>query len=420
MYLNWISLGILIITIVVGVMKKWNVGILAVAMAFILGKIGGISESDILSGFNSSLFLMLLGVMFLFGVAQTNGTMELFAKKVIALVGHRAFLVPWIIYLVSVIISAIGPGSLATLVLVSVLAVSLAKEIKVSPLLMAAMAFFGTCVGGVSPIASDGIIAGTLATEQGVEGLPGMTFFITALIGVTIIVICLYFKLGGHKIRLDTTVETEKLPAFNLAQKLTLLGIVALVIITLVLGFNVGLTAFVIAIVLLLFRAGDEKKVLGSIGWSTLILVTGFSVLMNVITQLGGIALLSNLLSQLMTKTLAPFVMSLSSSILGMVCSVSGVVMPTMISAVPDIIANIGADHRELIVAVVTGSHVGGITPITGGALLLSAYVTICKPTEQEQRKFYVNLFLMAFFAAGRYGSAWPDRTVWNLLKYMP
>ena len=75
--------------------------------------------------------------------------------------------------------------------------------------------------------------------------------------------------------------------------------------------------------------------------------------------------------------------------------------MPTMISAVPDIIANIRADHRELIVAVVTGSHVGGITPITGGALLLSAYVTICKPTEQEQRKFYVNLFLMAFFAAG-------------------
>ena len=247
-----------------------------------------------------------------------------------------------------------------------------------------------------------------------------MTFFITALIGVTIIVICLYFKLGGHKIRLDTTVETEKLPAFNLAQKLTLLGIVALVIITLVLGFNVGLTAFVIAIVLLLFRAGDEKKVLGSIGWSTLILVTGFSVLMNVITQLGGIALLSNLLSQLMTKTLAPFVMSLSSSILGMVCSVSGVVMPTMISAVPDIIANIGADHRELIVAVVTGSHVGRYHT---DYRRRSASVCICNDLQTYRagtEKVLCQLVPYGIFRRRRYGSAWPDRTVWNLLKYMP
>ena len=164
-----ISLIFLLLTIVIGVKTKQNVGLIAMMMAYILCHLSGTPEANMIKGFNSGLFLMLLGVMILFGVAQVNGTMELIAKKIVALTGSRTNLIPFVIYFVSILISSIGPGAVAGLILMSVFSMSLAKEMKVSPILLAAMGFFGTNVGGVCPIAVNGIIIDTLAQEAGRE-----------------------------------------------------------------------------------------------------------------------------------------------------------------------------------------------------------------------------------------------------------
>ena len=98
MELQIISLLFLIFAIVIGFVKKINVGLVALGIALPLSLIGKIKPNVIFSGFPSKLFLTLLGTMFFFSILQENKTLEILSKKVVLLVGKRAYLVP-IIYI---------------------------------------------------------------------------------------------------------------------------------------------------------------------------------------------------------------------------------------------------------------------------------------------------------------------------------
>ncbi len=53
---------------------------------------------------------MMLSVLLLFGIAGANGTMEIVAKRILSLAKGRAFLMPFVIYLLSFLLSASGAG----------------------------------------------------------------------------------------------------------------------------------------------------------------------------------------------------------------------------------------------------------------------------------------------------------------------
>ena len=93
-WLALLSLIFLFLAIVIGFTTRINTGIVAIGLALILGKISGITEAEIIKGFNYSLFITLTGVTFLFSIAQTNGTLDLLARKVIALCGKRSYIIP--------------------------------------------------------------------------------------------------------------------------------------------------------------------------------------------------------------------------------------------------------------------------------------------------------------------------------------
>lgn len=83
------SLAALGLAIFLGFVKKMNTGLLCTALALLVGRLAGISDDEIIRGFNYSLFLMLLGVTYLFGLAEINGTLALLSKKIVALSGRR-------------------------------------------------------------------------------------------------------------------------------------------------------------------------------------------------------------------------------------------------------------------------------------------------------------------------------------------
>jgi predicted exporter len=80
MNLSIISLIVLVIVVAIGFIKKVNLGFLSIGVAFFLGTVGGMSAKEIAAGFSSSMFITLVGVTFLFGMASNNGTLELFSK----------------------------------------------------------------------------------------------------------------------------------------------------------------------------------------------------------------------------------------------------------------------------------------------------------------------------------------------------
>ena len=99
-----LSLGFLLLAIMLGFIRKMNTGLLCIAFALLLGRMAGISDAEIIKGFNASLFLMLLGVTYLFSLAQINGSLDLLAQKVISLAGKRVYLIPIIIYVLTKVI----------------------------------------------------------------------------------------------------------------------------------------------------------------------------------------------------------------------------------------------------------------------------------------------------------------------------
>ena len=74
--------------------------------------LGKLKMSMVLNAFPSSMFLTLLGTMYLFALLQDNGTLELLSRKLVSLVGKQGWLIPIIVYLISYFISAVGPGAI--------------------------------------------------------------------------------------------------------------------------------------------------------------------------------------------------------------------------------------------------------------------------------------------------------------------
>jgi len=63
MNLAWLSLGALVLAMIVSCVSEMNVGVLALALAWLVGVYaGGLGLNEVLSGFPVQLFLTLAGV----------------------------------------------------------------------------------------------------------------------------------------------------------------------------------------------------------------------------------------------------------------------------------------------------------------------------------------------------------------------
>lgn len=396
-----LSLLFLIGAIVLGFTKKLNVGIVSVGLAFVLGLISGVDTNVILSGFPSKLFMTLLGTMFFFCLLQENHTLELLSKKMVAMVGRKTFLIPIIIYVVSYVLSAAGPGAISVQSVMIIFAVSLSVQMHASPILMGSMAILGAVGGTASPIALSGIIVTDLTEEMGMSGVAFPVFLGVSVANLMCAVI-LYIVFKGYKMKSEDTITKEDLPKFNRSQIICIIALLVMVVAVVVFRYDVGLVSFALAFVLLLFRVVNEKAALKLIPWSVLLLITGVSILMAVTKELGGITLLSDLLASMMNRITAGPIIALTSGLMSWFSSANGVVLPTLIPTVQDIVANVGGNVTavELIMAIVGGATVAGISPLsTGGSLILASYAQETDVTDKEQQSVFAKLFGVSFGA---------------------
>lgn len=397
MNLAAISLLFLLAAIAAGYFLKLNTGLVSIALALIIGTMGGMSNGQIIAGFSGSLFMMLLGVSYLFSVSNQNGTLDLIARKVVALSGKQTRLIPIIIFFLAAVLAGIGPGTVPVMALMAVFTMALAAEMKINPVMLACMGLLGAQAGGLTPMAPTGILAEELSAAAGYPGIQNAVMG-GQFLGSLLFALLLYFVFGGYKINVALAQKFTEIDKFNKNQLITMAGIGGMVV--LVLGFNVnaGLASFLAAAVVMLFRVADEKKAIAGIPWGTLILVCGVNVLMNVVIKLGGIDLLSNALASIMTPSTATPIIGLTAGIMSWFSSTSGVVMPTLIPTIGNIIETVGGvTAGELVTAIVVTAHTAGQSPIsTGGALALAAYCANTNATPQEQQKLFIKMFAVA------------------------
>ncbi len=133
-------MSILALVILVGIScvnEDLNVGFLGIAFGIIVGGVfGGTPATKIMNAFPLSLFMILVGVTFLFGMAQTNGTMEKLTAYSIRVCKGNTALIPIIIFLLSDFLTTIGPGNIAGCALMAPVAMAIAGRVKMPAFLM--------------------------------------------------------------------------------------------------------------------------------------------------------------------------------------------------------------------------------------------------------------------------------------------
>src|SRR5262249_9751700 len=147
------------ICVIVSCFLSINVGVLAIAMAWIVGYyIGHLPLATVIAGFPTPLFLTLTGVTLLFALAQTNGTLDKIAHHAVhACRGNRG-VVPVMFFLLAAALSSMGPGNISTTALLAPMAMTTAARARIPLFLMAIMVGNGANSGSVSPFAPTGII----------------------------------------------------------------------------------------------------------------------------------------------------------------------------------------------------------------------------------------------------------------------
>lgn len=392
MNLGLISLITIILAIAIGFWKNINTGLVSLAFALILGHfIGGLDEKAMIKMWPTNVFFMLAGVTLLFSIAKANNTLELFAKKCVRLSGGRKAIIPIIVYCLAAILAAVGPGNVSIAALLGPIVMAIASQTQISSVLMAEILVLGAIAGGISPIAPNGLVGVTFAAEQGLD--TAAISWINQIISSTLFAIVVYLVGGGLKLR-GQKAEIGEVEPFNKEQKITLAGIVALVISVIFFKINVGFAGFFISVILLLLKVAEQKKAIAGMPWGTILLIGGTGVLISVAAELGGIEVMTNTLAKFMGPKTATAIMVLTAGFMSFFSSASGVVMPTLIPTVTGLAESLGGavSAEALVAAIVVGAHMITPSPLSTMGALVYAGAT----DDMDKQKLFKGLLIWA------------------------
>ena len=193
------SLLALLLAIILSMISRINVGLVALALAWIVGVyVAGMKPDAIIAGFPATLFLTLTGVTLLFACAETNGTLERLAHRAVQRVRGNRKLLPILFFFIAFVLSTIGPGAISSVALVVPLAMVIGDRAGVPRLLTALMVANGANAGNLSPISSVGVIANTKMVEAGIGGHEGKVWFAN-FIAHAIVAVAAYLLFGNWK-----------------------------------------------------------------------------------------------------------------------------------------------------------------------------------------------------------------------------
>lgn len=436
-----LSIIVLAVMFLLATVLPLNMGALAFVGAFLLGSVFlGMSTTDILANFPGGLFLTIVGVTYLFAIAQNNGTIDLLVRGAVRLVGNKVSLIPWVMFAITALITAVGALSPAAVAIIAPIALSFAAKHKINPLMMGMMVIHGAQAGGFSPIAVYGVTVNGIIAKTDLDASP-IAIFLASLIFNLAIAVVLSIVLGGNRFRstkagrlVEQAAETRMsvsvgarasgatlqgsgtdispsgvarkgtsdcAPAStsaaagdstagshgaraNMAQLVTIAGLIALAVISLGFKVDVGFVSITIAIILALVSPAAQKGAVNKISWSTVLLICGMLTFVGVLEEAGTIKFVSDGVAQLGMPLLAALLICYIGAIVSAFASSTAILAALIPLAVPFLASGeIGA--VGVIAALAVASTIVDVSPFsTNGALVLAN-----APEDVDKDKFY-------------------------------
>ncbi|MDO8544177.1 MAG: SLC13 family permease [Opitutaceae bacterium] len=392
-----LSLLALLVVIGFSLTARINVGVLAVALAWPIAVFAaGWKTEALMAVFPSGLFLTLLGVTLLFGIAHKNGTLEVIARHATAACGGVTGLLPIAFFALACGVSTFGPGAIAATALIAPLAMSTGATAGVPAFLMALMVANGGNAGNLSPFSAVGVIVQSLLVKIGLGGHEWGVFSAN-FVAHALVAAAAYMLFGGlplWRLGRGAGAIVEPPPSFASRHVFTCAVIALWIAAVVVWRTNPGLSAFAAAAVLIIARAADDTTVVGAVPWSVILMVCGVSVLVGVIEKTGGMDLFTTLLARITSPATANGMMAFVTGVISTYSSTSGVVYPAFLPAVPGLVEKLGGgDPLEIALSINVGAAIVDVSPLsTIGALCIAAL-----PNAAEARVLFRQMLLWGF-----------------------
>jgi len=406
----------LVAMFVIATVLPVNMGVLGFVAAFIVGTLAvGMSTDDIIGGFPSDLFLTLVGITYLFAIAQNNGTVDLMVRGAVKMVGGRVAFMPWVMFGISGLLTAFGALGPAAVAIIAPIALGFAARYKINALLMGMMVIHGAQAGGFSPISVYGVTVNTITDDAGLQDSP-ITLFLggRSLIGRQIDPDHLEMSdpdganssdstpvsssdaapqatAGGSgtvtKSKAPTPQDMEGTPAardVTYDQVATLIGLAALAVFALGFDLDVGFIAITVALILALLSPKAQKGAIAQIAWSTVLLIGGVLTFIAVLQEAGTVDYVGNAVAHLGSPLLIALLLCYVGGIVSAFASSTAILGATIPLAVPFLLAGeVGA--VGVIVALAVSSTIVDVSPFsTNGALVLAN-----APQSVDRDRFY-------------------------------
>ena len=418
---EWVSILALVAIFVIGTVLPINMGALGFVAAWLVGMYSlGLDEKEIIGGISGDLVLTLVGVTYLFAIAKNNGTVDLIVRKAVQAVGGRVVLIPWVMFALTGVLTAIGAVSPAACAIVGPIALGFAGRYKINVLLMGMFVVHGAQAGGFSPISIYGTITNSVMRENDLPVSEAGLFLASLFVNLAIAVV-LFLALGGRelvsrRIDPDETVEeelggvggsttatrtgtgtrakagtdtrtepgTEATTGVQADQVVTLVAFLVVAVIALAFDRNIGFAAITAAVVLTALFPKQQKGAVSQIAWATVLLVAGVSTFATILETAG------------VSEYVGGWAAGLGSAVLGalVLCYLGGVVsafasstalLPIIIPIAIPLITQGEIGAVGLVAALAVSSTIVDVSPFsTNGALMLAN-----RPDTITEEKYY-------------------------------
>jgi Na+/H+ antiporter NhaD/arsenite permease-like protein len=388
-----VSIIVLIVMFGVATVTRVNMGVLAFVGAFVVGLVyTDLAGDEIAELFPGDLFVLLVGITFLFAIAQGNGTIDWIVGAAVRAVGGRLAAIPWIIFVVAAVMTAVGAVSPGAVAILAPVALSVAARHDISQMLMGLMVVHGAQAGGFSPISVYGVIVNGVVARNDLATHP-IALFLASLVANLVVAVAVFFVFGGARLlrrgradladdRADQGASADReragtaavggkpqeapagAPADVLTREraLTLAGLVVLAVAAIGFDLDVGFMAFTVALALALVSPGAHRKAMSGVAWSVVVLVGGVLTYVEVLQEIGTIDYVGNAVASLA----APLLVAL------LLCYIGGVV-----SAFASSVAILGSTI-PLAIPFLEGGQIGAVAMIA--ALSVSSTIVDCSP----------------------------------------
>jgi len=422
----WLCLIAMAVCIAVSFKWNYNMGLLSMAAAFLIGcLVQGEGAATIYGYWPDNLIFFIIASNLFFGYARENGTLNVFGRKILWRFRNNIKYVPFLFFFVAALMGFLGAGP-GTIVLVAPIAFAIGAEVGIDPLLMVFAVDSGYNCGTQNPWTGTGVILYGLVENSGVSAAEAFTtyfssyvlFILNKIIFLIIVYIFLnYFKKKNNNLLGNQSVEivTEKPADYTPVQKKTMylvLTSVCLLVIPSILNtwlkvdnaFFANLVKLckpqsimiIFAVIASIMKLADTKKVINRVPMNTVLLIAGVCFLMEIAKKAELLEIMTGLFNgeNMPVIMVAPMLCFLAA-FLSIFSSGTSVVCPLMFPMVPALTAATGISPYILYAAIQMGALATPISPFSTAG---SQFVGLAPDDLKDQlvkRQFVMALVMM-------------------------